>query len=213
MRLRVARVPLVPRMGAGCPITPRTCRPGTRCRSLREKRRRSPRARLGLSGTLAARLDGEPRFPTVRTLADLKADPERLVDAADLARIGLVGSYGGITRWVTSGGLPEPYLLPGRRMAWRAGDVLAAVAPRRKSPPGGTTAVSESAPPLAVTVIEAARTCDLSKSSLYEALAKGEIEAVRAGRRTLVLGDSLRAYIQRQPRYRPTLGRKAPSDG
>jgi excisionase family DNA binding protein len=171
------------------------------------------RARLGPSGTLAARLNGEPVLPVIRTLADLSADPERLIDAADMARIGLVGSYGGITRWVASGGLAEPYRLPSGRMVWRAGDVLAAVAPRTRrkleAEKSGEPPPAASPAPIAMTVIDAARFCGLSKSSVYEALAGGDIAGVRAGRRTLILTDSLRQFIERQPPYHPTLGRKA----
>jgi excisionase family DNA binding protein len=179
-----------------------------------------PRARLGPSGTLAARLNGEPVLPVIRTLADLKADPERLIDAADMARVGLVGSYGAISRWVASGGLSEPYRMPSGRMAWRAGDVLAAVAPRAggsardalaetASDAGTGGAVATPPLPVAMTVLDAARYCGLSKSSLYEALARGDIAGVRAGRRTLILTASLCQHIERQPPYTPTLGRKA----
>ncbi|WP_426958398.1 helix-turn-helix transcriptional regulator [Muricoccus radiodurans] len=40
-----------------------------------------------------------------------------------------------------------------------------------------------------------------SRSTVYEALKKGELEAVKFGRSTLVLDASLRAWLGRLPRY------------
>jgi hypothetical protein len=153
----------------------------------------------------------------VRSLADLKVDLERLVTAADLVRIGLAPNHAAINRWVKAGGLPEPYRTPGGRMAWRAGDVLDACAPRpggsaRAMQPEAAATNDDGVPPpqpVALTVLNAERYSGLSKSSLYELLARGDIAGVRAGRRTLILTDSLRQHIERQPPYRPTLGRKA----
>jgi hypothetical protein len=175
--------------------------------------------RPGLSGTLAERLAGEPLPAVIRTLSDLRDDPERLITPTDMARIGLAPSYAAIRRWVSAGGLPEPYRTPGGRELWRAGDVLAAFAPRHgsRARPARAESTADTAapgeppplPPLTMTIANAERYSGLSKSSLYERLARGDIAGVRAGRRTLILTDSLRQHIERQPPYRPTLGRKA----
>jgi excisionase family DNA binding protein len=166
-------------------------------------------ARLAPEGSLAARLDGEDEPSVVRTLADLRADPERLVDAADIARIGLAGSYAALRRWVISGALPNPYRLSGRRLAWRAGDVLKASAPVPDTPGTVLAAQDEKLVPLALTINDAARFSGLSRSTVYQALARGDIKGVRAGRRTLVLTESLHAFIETRPPYCPTVGPRA----
>jgi len=69
-----------------------------------------------------------------------------------------------------------------------------------------TMATSKSAPtitpaaePLAVPIPEAGRYSGLTRSGIYRGLARGEIHAVKCGSRTLVLMDSLRAYIAGLP--------------
>lgn len=168
-----------------------------------------PQARLAPVGSLAARLDGEDEPPIIRTLADLRADPERLIDAADIGRIGLAGSYGALRRWVTSGALPHPYRLAGGRMAWRAGDVLKATAPVPDTPHAVRASQDEKLVPLALTINDAVRFSGLSRSSIYEALARDDIKGVRAGRRTLVLTQSLCSYVESRPPYHPTVGPRA----
>ena len=159
---------------------------------------RLTRARLAPAGSLAARLDGEDERPVIRTLADLHADPERLIDTADIVRIGLVGSYGALRRWVTTGGLPNPYRLSGGRLAWQAGDVLKATEPAPDKPCAGLAAQEEKLPPIAMAVNNAARSPGFRGHTMYEVLARGDINGVRAGRRTLVLTESLRA-VHRKP--------------
>lgn len=56
-------------------------------------------------------------------------------------------------------------------------------------------------PVLAVTVNEAIRIAGIGKTLLYEEMAAGRIDAVKAGARTLILMDSLRAYIAGLPRF------------
>lgn len=60
------------------------------------------------------------------------------------------------------------------------------------------------APILAVTVPDAQRVSGLGRTSIYDAITRGEIEAVKAGTRTLILMDSLRTYLMRLPRFRTT---------
>jgi hypothetical protein len=55
------------------------------------------------------------------------------------------------------------------------------------------------AQPFAVQVPDACRISGLSRSELYRRLAAGDIAAVKAGKRTLVLVDSLRDHITRLP--------------
>jgi excisionase family DNA binding protein len=61
------------------------------------------------------------------------------------------------------------------------------------------------APMLAVSVNEAARITGLGRTSIYEAIARGDLHAVKAGTRTIVLMDSLRTFLVGLPR----LGRTA----
>jgi excisionase family DNA binding protein len=52
---------------------------------------------------------------------------------------------------------------------------------------------------LAYTVADAKAATGLGTTKIYELLAAGRLQAVKAGRRTLVTGDSLRAYIASLP--------------
>ena len=54
---------------------------------------------------------------------------------------------------------------------------------------------------LAVSVPEAAWRLGLSRTRLYQELAAGRIKAVKAGRRTLVLTESLEAYLAQLAAY------------
>lgn len=65
----------------------------------------------------------------------------------------------------------------------------------------GEGAASPQAEVLALTVPEARRVSGMGRTALYEALARGEIEAVKRGTRTLILTDSLRSYLARLPRF------------
>lgn len=56
-----------------------------------------------------------------RTLDDLRQEPGRLIFAADITRLGIVKSYDGLRA------LPPPLRLPGRRLAWEARTILAAI--------------------------------------------------------------------------------------
>ena len=40
----------------------------------------------------------------------------------------------------------------------------------------------------------------VSRTRLFDLIRAGEVDARKVGRRTVVLADSLRAYIERQPR-------------
>ena len=50
--------------------------------------------------------------------------------------------------------------------------------------------------PISVDIPTACRMSGLSRSFLYEVLAAGHVRSVRAGRRRLVLVDSLRLWLQ-----------------
>jgi len=59
--------------------------------------------------------------------------------------------------------------------------------------------ITELTEPLAVPLSEAVRLTGLSRSELYRRLANGQIQAVKAGVRTLVVMQSLKAHMASLP--------------
>ncbi len=55
--------------------------------------------------------------------------------------------------------------------------------------------------PLALTVEEAAYAAKLSRSEIYRALQRGDLEAKKQGRRTLILREELTRYLGALPNY------------
>lgn len=56
--------------------------------------------------------------------------------------------------------------------------------------------------PIAVTIPDAVRMSGMSRTSIYEALKRGDITARKAGRRTLISFADLQAYLASLPEYR-----------
>jgi len=57
---------------------------------------------------------------------------------------------------------------------------------------------------LAYTVAEAAEAARGSRTSLYEAMRRGELRAVKRGHRTLILAEDLKRWLGSLPAYTPT---------
>lgn len=56
--------------------------------------------------------------------------------------------------------------------------------------------------PLAVTIPDAVKASGMSRSSIYEALKRGDLSARKAGRRTLISFADLQAYLASLPQYK-----------
>lgn len=55
---------------------------------------------------------------------------------------------------------------------------------------------------IAVTIPDAVKVTGMSRTSIYEALKRGDITARKAGRRTLISFADLEAYLANLPAYR-----------
>ncbi|WP_421850895.1 helix-turn-helix domain-containing protein [Novosphingobium sp.] len=61
---------------------------------------------------------------------------------------------------------------------------------------------SKSRTPISLSIPDAVEASGLSRSSIYEALRRGDLTAVKAGRRTLIRFGDLEAYMAGLPIYR-----------
>ncbi|YAA60749.1 helix-turn-helix domain-containing protein [Niveispirillum fermenti] len=55
--------------------------------------------------------------------------------------------------------------------------------------------------PIAVTVSDAVKATGMSRTSIYEALKRGDLSARKAGRRTLISFADLETYLASLPNY------------
>ena len=55
--------------------------------------------------------------------------------------------------------------------------------------------------PLSITIPDAVKATGMSRTSIYEALKRGDLTARKAGRRTLISFGDLEAYLSRLPTY------------
>ncbi len=56
--------------------------------------------------------------------------------------------------------------------------------------------------PIAVTIPDAVKASGMSRSSIYEALKRGDLSARKAGRRTLISFADLQTYLAGLPEYK-----------
>lgn len=56
--------------------------------------------------------------------------------------------------------------------------------------------------PIAITIPDAVKASGMSRSSIYEALKRGDLSARKAGRRTLISFADLQAYLASLPEYK-----------
>ena len=58
--------------------------------------------------------------------------------------------------------------------------------------------------PLAVTISEACNVARSSRSEIYAAILRGELRALKRGRKTLILMSDLRAWVEALPEFKNT---------
>ena len=57
---------------------------------------------------------------------------------------------------------------------------------------------------IAFTIAEAVKASGVGRTKLYEAISMGRLPARKAGSRTLIMADDLRAYIANLPALKPS---------
>jgi len=55
--------------------------------------------------------------------------------------------------------------------------------------------------PIAITIPDAVKASGMSRTTIYEALKRGDLTARKAGRRTLISFSDLQAYLANLPAY------------
>ncbi len=56
----------------------------------------------------------------------------------------------------------------------------------------------------AISIVEAGRRSGLSRSSIYQAIGRGELQIRKNGRRSLILVDDLKAWVAAMPVATPS---------
>lgn len=57
---------------------------------------------------------------------------------------------------------------------------------------------------LAISIVEAAKRAGIGRSSIYQAIGRGELKIRKNGRRSLILVDDLKAWVAAMPLAAPS---------
>jgi hypothetical protein len=75
----------------------------------------------------------------------------------------------------------------------------------KRKPDKTSQPVADEIQPIMASIETATKISDLGRTKIYELINEGLVEARKSGDRTLIVVESLRAYLRQLPAYRPEI--------